>query len=281
MIIKKNYDISNVSFIKVGGIVNSYIVIEEVKELLSLKDDFIPISNTSKILFAFDYLDTNVVKFNKSKIVFFKDSYFIYSGTSLSYCYEILKEKGLSGFEYISTIPGLLGGSIVNNASFLNEQISDNIIKVLIYHNNKFYFISKKDCEFNYRSSNLKQNSLLVVGALFKNVYLSKEKLIKRHRYGVEYRKKYQGEFNKTLGSTFKNKDDIIVGKVLDELGYKGFTYSNNVKISKNHANFIVVENKTNFLEIYTFIEFIKKLLYYYLGENISLEINVITDGRN
>ena len=67
MIIEKDFDISQVSYIKVGGIVKKYIEVDNVSDLYNVTEDFIPISNTSKILFAFDYLDKTILKFTKSK----------------------------------------------------------------------------------------------------------------------------------------------------------------------------------------------------------------------
>ena len=69
MIIKNDFDLSNISYIKVGGITKTYIEIENVIELFNLQNDFIAIGNCSKILFAFDYLSKTIVKFKISKIV--------------------------------------------------------------------------------------------------------------------------------------------------------------------------------------------------------------------
>lgn len=281
MIIKNDFDLSNISYIKVGGITKTYIEIENVIELFNLQNDFIAIGNCSKILFAFDYLSKTIVKFKISKIVYFKDTYFVYSGAKISNVYASLKNKGISGFEYISTIPGLIGGSIVNNASFLGQCISDNLIKILVYEEGKFRWISKDKCNFRYRKTDLNKENFLIIGAMFKVVYLNRNEIEKKHFDAIMYRKNHQNEYINTLGSTFVNKDNLIIGKVLDELGYKGFKYSNNVKISQKHANFIVVNDKTHYLEIYSFIDYLKRLLYYYLKKNISLEINVITkDGK-
>ena len=192
MIIKRNFDLSNISYINVGGKTKEYIEIENVIELLKLPSEFIAIGNTSKILFAFDYIDKAIVKFNVSKIIYFKNSYFVYSGAKNSIVYAELKNKGISGFEYISTIPGLVGGSIVNNASFLVQSISDNLIKVLVYEDGKFKWLSKSDCNFKYRKTSLNKENFLIVGAMFKKVYLDIQDIEKRHKEAITYRKNHQ-----------------------------------------------------------------------------------------
>ena len=278
MIIRKNnFDISNISYIKVGGIVKEYIIVDNIIDLINLKiKKFICIGNTSKILFCFNYTKKTFLKFNKNGIIFYNNRYFIYSGTSLSYCYQKLKPLNISGFEYLSTIPGLIGGSVVNNASFLNQCISDNIIRILVYDKNEFYWIYKNECSFSYRNSNLRRNNFIIIGVEFNKIFKHKNVIENDYNYALEYRKKYQNEFNMTLGSTFKNPINISIGKVLDQIGFKNYIYTENVRISRNHANFIIIEPKTNYLEIYTFINFLKKVLYNYLKTNVELEIIVI-----
>ena len=92
MIIRENFDISDISYIKVGGIVKKLYEIDKISELFLLENNFICIGNTSKILFAFNYLNKNIVKFKMNKIVYFNDSYFIYSGATLSQIYNFLLE---------------------------------------------------------------------------------------------------------------------------------------------------------------------------------------------
>lgn len=128
IIIKNNFDIKKISYIHVGGVVKQYIEFDDYHVLKNI-DKFISLGNTSKILFCFDYSPNVFTKYVKKKIYFFKDKFFVYSGISLLKLNEILMKKNITGFEKLSTIPGLLGGSIVNNASFLDQCISDLLIK--------------------------------------------------------------------------------------------------------------------------------------------------------
>ena len=49
MIIRENFDISDISYIKVGGIVKKLYEIDKISELFLLENNFICIGNTSKI----------------------------------------------------------------------------------------------------------------------------------------------------------------------------------------------------------------------------------------
>lgn len=282
ILINEQYDMSKKSFIHVGGVVKEYI---ECDDLIQIKKylthrNFIAISNTSKILFSFDKSEVSYVCFIKNKIVFFEKSYFVYSGVSLNYLNHILMKKQITGFEYLSTIPGLVGGSIINNSSFLNQCISDSLIRILVFENGNFFFINKEDIIFKYRYSSLKKNNFLIIGAEFSLKKDIAYQIKKKFEYGQSYRKKFQDLKSNTLGSTFKNGNGYIIGKVLDELKYKGYVFNENLRISNIHSNFILIKPHTNYREINNFINFLKEVLYNYLKEEIKEEIQIIySDG--
>ena len=280
IIIKNNFDIKKISYIHVGGVVKQYIEFDDYHVLKNI-DKFIYLVNTSKILFCFDYSPNVFIKYVKKKIYFFKDKFFAYSGISLLKINEILMKKNITGFEKLSTIPGLLGGSIVNNASFLDQCISDLLIKILVYENKKIYFIDKKDLDITYRNTNLKRNNFLLIGAYFYLKYDLPENILKRYNLAKEYRILHQ-ENKLSLGSTFKNGKNYKIGQILDKLSYKGFSLSKNCYVSNKHANFIIIEKGANYKEIYYLINFLKNVLYNYLQEDVYLEIQVIfKDGRS
>jgi len=272
----KNYDLEEISYIHVGGVCRKLIITDEVFHLLKIKHPFIAISNCSKILFAFDYSPLTFVKFTLSKVVFFKDNFFVFSGTSLNYLSSVLLKREIGGFEYLSTIPGLIGGSIVNNASFLNQCISDNLIEILVLENGILRFVKRKEIDFSYRYSNLKKNNFIIIGARFQSIHRSKIELTEHLQYARNYRKNHQNLFTNTLGSTFKNISGLIIGKKIDELGLKGFYIDKSVRISKTHGNFLYIEPKANYLKVYHLIMIIKCVLYNCIGKQVNTEIIII-----
>lgn len=277
----KNYHINKKSFIHVGGIVKEYCECDNLYESINyLKNkEFICLGNTSKILFDFTYCNKNFFCYKNDKLVFFKDYFFASSGISLLNLYLKLKEKNIGGFSYLATIPGLLGGSIVNNSSFKEECISDLLIKVLVFENNRFKILNKNELNLTYRNSNLKKDNLFIVGAYFLIKYdyeIEKKNLIAKN-----YRKSVQFNTFNSLGSTFKNYQNYQIGKILDNLSLKGYKYSQNLMISPFHANFILIKPYSSSKDMHNLINFLKKVLYNYLGEEIEIEIQIINEyGR-
>lgn len=275
--IRENCDSSEYSYIRVGGIVREWITCDSLYDLKRCKRErFLAVGNTSKILFAFRYFPGTVLRYTCRNIAFSSDRFFAHAGCSLSECYFRLRERSIGGFELLSTIPGAVGGSIVNNASFLGQCISDHLEAVLIYQGGAFQKIAKEDCGFSYRKSNLQRENLLVVGAWFTIRRKDEREQEETRKRGIAYRKAHQGEHARTLGSTFKNPPGASVGRILDELGYRGYRFSENVRLSPRHGNFILVEPKTNYLEVSSFLTFLKAILYNYLRRETELEIIVI-----
>ena len=280
--IKKNKSASAISYIRVGGMMREFAECDTVKETLSYlraHPHFIALGNTSKILFAFDSCDIPFFRFAKKGVVFHSDSFFAYGGSSLSFVNRALAEKGYTGFEELSTIPGQIGGSLVNNASFLDRCISDLAIKILVYRNGEVVWIYPEDAKFGYRKSALNRENFLILGAEFSLKREERKKIEERIARAIEYRRKVQCETKGTLGSVFQNRDGIKVGKALDELGYRGYRFSFSVRLSPHHANFLSVLPHTNYHEIYDFITFLSAVLYNNFGTKFQWEIQVITNG--
>ena len=253
--------------------------LEETLTYLRAHPRFIALGNTSKILFAFEVCEIPFFRFKKSGVIFHSDSFFAYGGSSLSYVDRALMKRGYTGFEELSTIPGQIGGSLVNNASFLHQCISDPLIKILVYQNGKIFWIQREEADFGYRKSNLNREDFLILGAEFRLKREARKKIEERRVQAIDYRKRIQCETKGTLGSVFQNRDGISVGKALDELGYKGYPFSASVRLSPHHANFLSVLPHTNYHEIYDFITFLSAVLYNNFRMKFPLEIQVITDG--
>ena len=61
----------------------------------------------------------------------------------------------------------------------------------------------------------------------------------------------------------------------------KGYIFSKSVKVSPLHANFILIKPYSSSKDVNNLIKFLEKVLYNYLGEKISKEIQIINkDGR-
>ncbi len=187
------------------------------------------------------------------------------------------KENNLSNLEFLSCIPGSIGGAIIMNSGCYEDDISKILIsiRVLNKHSLKEEEINKEDIKFLYRDTNLNKN-FIVLSAKLKGITSEQKFIEKKQSLLVEKKKKSQPNQIKTCGSTFKNTSK---GKkawmLIKESGCHNFS-EGNASISEKHCNFFVNNGKATSKEIETLIEKVRNRVLEKTGENLELEIKIV-----
>ena len=92
------------------------------------------------------------------------------------------KDNNLSNLEFLSCIPGSIGGAIIMNSGCYNYDVSKVLISIRVINKNNLleYEIKKEDIEFSYRGTNL-ADDLIILSAKFEGT-LSKKDLIEKKK---------------------------------------------------------------------------------------------------
>ena len=152
-------------------------------------------------------------------------------------------ENSLSGFEFLSCIPGTIGGGIRMNSGCYGEDISKILISVQAMDlNGKIKVIHSSDVKFSYRGCNL-DNNLIFISATLRGKKENKLNIQKKITNLVKQKKKDQPSKIKTCGSTFKNPESKKAWKLIKDSGCAGMEVGN-AYISEKHCNFFI--NKGN-----------------------------------
>ncbi len=187
-------------------------------------------------------------------------------------------QNSLSGFEFLSCIPGTIGGGIRMNSGCYGEDISKILISVQVMDfNGKVHIIYSSDIKFNYRDCNLEDN-LIFISATFQGVKKDKAEIKKKIDYLVEKKKKDQPSKIKTCGSTFKNPKNNKAWKLIRDSGCAGMKFGE-AHISEKHCNFFVNEGNAKSSDLENLIKVVKKKVLEKTGINLELEIKII--GEN
>ena len=91
----------------------------------------------------------------------------------------------------------------------------------------------------------------------------------------MKLRKEKQPLDMPSAGSTFKRKDGIIVAKLIDEAGLKGFSIGG-ASVSEKHAGFVVNRQNATAQDVLELIKYIQKTVYEKFNINIEPEIEII-----
>ena len=187
------------------------------------------------------------------------------------------KENNLGNLEFLSCIPGSIGGAIIMNSGCYDNDISKVLLSIQAIDKNKFseIEIKKEDINFSYRGTDLPED-LIVISAKLKGIARKKEEIEKKQTYLINKKKKSQPSQIKTCGSTFKNINaDKKAWMLIKEAGCSNFRVGDAI-ISPKHCNFFVNEGNAKSADIENLINKVKKQVYERTGTKLELEIKII-----
>ena len=187
------------------------------------------------------------------------------------------KENSITGFEFLSCIPGSIGGAIIMNSGCYGQEISQVLESLRIMDlNGDIKEISKADIEFYYRGTNLPKN-VIILSAKFKGRKELNSKIENLQNSFIQKKKKDQPSRVKTCGSTFKNPKGEKAWQLIRKTGSSKFVVGD-ARISEQHSNFFVNNGKAKASDIEELINKVKNNVLEKSGVTLSLEIKIIGD---
>mgnify|MGYP006143698785 CR=1 FL=1 len=186
------------------------------------------------------------------------------------------KDNNLGNLEFLSCIPGSIGGTIIMNSGCYDNDISKVLLSIKAIDKNTLseIEIKKDDIKFSYRGTNL-PDDLIIISAKLKGLISKKDEIEKKQSYFVEKKKLSQPSQIKTCGSTFKNiSKDKKAWTLIKEAGCDNFK-EGDATISQKHCNFFINNGNAKSSDIENLINKVKKKVYEKTGENLELEIKI------
>jgi len=285
--VKFDYDLKKKNWFNIGGKTKIYYKAESLKELIKFlkkvenKKKIFVLSGGSNTLITDKTYDGVVIKLsNNFNNISLLSSDIIIAGSavgdkSLS---EFAMNNSLGGFEFLSCIPGTVGGGIKMIAGCFGREFGDILISIqAINKSGQVITIPAKDINFKYRDSGLADN-LIFLSASFKG-YKKKSDLIKNEMVELKEKKeKTQPTRIKTSGSTFKNpigqSDKKVWQLIKDSVSIeKSF---GDACISEKHCNFFVNKGNAKFDDMKKLIEFVSKSVLKKTGIKLETEIKIL-----
>lgn len=264
------------SRIKEDAIVKDIIFSMNTKKVRNLikSGDLIVCGNLTKSIIGVDECDSTVLFYDDDSISIKHDYIEVGSFVLLSYLDSVCSKHNISNFNLVGTIPGRIGGSLINNAEFLNESIYDFLISVDGFdHQGEKKKIKREEIETHYRYSNLASLLKIVTKARFKISKETEEKIRERHRQAYEKRKQQPNVIN-TLGSTFKNLEHIKAYKLVEEV--KPNFKSSAFNISSVHSNYLNFNPYTKGSDLKSELMRLQEEVCHKTNEKLELEIRFL-----
>ena len=189
------------------------------------------------------------------------------------------KENGLGNLEFLSCIPGSIGGAVIMNSGCYENDISKVLVSVQAIDKKKLseVEIKKKDIKFFYRGTNLSED-LIIISVKLKGSSSKKEDIEKKQFNLIQKKKLSQPSQIKTCGSTFKNiSNEKKAWMLIKQAGCENYK-EGDAAISQKHCNFFVNNGGAKSSDIENLIKKVKKRVFEKTGINLELEIKIIGD---
>ena len=287
--LSENVKLSNYSWFNLGGNAEYFYkardkeeLIEFLKEAKKKKLKTTILGAGSNTLFRDNGVKGAIVKLGKNfsytKLID-KDTLVVGAATLDRQVANFAKENNVRNLEFLSCIPGSIGGAIIMNSGCYENDISKVLISIKAVDKNKLtqIEIKKEDIKFSYRGTNLPDN-LIVISAKLKGCIGKKEEIEKKQFDFIERKKLSQPSRTKTCGSTFKNiSQDKKAWMLIKESGCENYREGDAI-ISQKHCNFFVNNGNAKSSDIEKLIKKVKKKVFESTGENLELEIKIIGD---
>lgn len=200
----------------------------------------------------------------------------VMAGALLSKVGRQAADKGCSGFEFATGIPGTVGGAVAMNAGAYGGEISDCIVKARLMDskgNMKWY--SKEELRLGYRKSVVIDEGLVVIEAVLRLQKSTREKVEKKLVQLMTARKEKQPLEFPSAGSTFKRPEGYFAGQLIQEAGLKGFAYGN-AMVSDKHSGFVINKGNATAKEVITLISMVQEKVYENSGIRLEPEVKIL-----
>ena len=282
-----NEDLKKKNWFNIGGKAKIFFKVNELKDLVDFlkilknREKISIIGAGSNVLITDDVYDGIVIKLGKNfnRLSLLNEDIII-SGTAVldKKLADFAADNSLSGFEFLSCIPGTVGGGIKMNAGCFGNEIKDILISIqAIDKTGNVSTIPAEKINFDYRNNNLPDN-LIFLSASFKGKKKNSDE-IKEEMLKLKIRKdKNQPSRIKTSGSTFKNpikQTDKKVWELIKESVPLNTSFGD-ACISEKHSNFFVNKGNAKFSDMKKLIDFVAISVFKKTGINIEKEIKVI-----
>lgn len=283
--IKENYDLDNYNTYKIKctakymGIPHNK---EELQELINYLEQneikYIILGKGSNVILPDKEYNGCVISLeNMQKIEIKDDIITAECGILLAKLVNVAINHDLEGLEYLTGIPGTLGGALYGNAGAYEHTIYDYLESIVVFRNNKFITLKKEDIKTSYRYTSFKENHDILVEASFKLPKGNIEEMQDKAKDILEKRKRLPLEYP-NAGSVFKNPEGDYAGRLIETLGLKGYQVGD-AKVSEKHANFIVNVGNMQSKDVQELIKEIQRKVEDAYQIKLELE-QIIIDGN-
>ncbi|NPA34350.1 MAG: UDP-N-acetylmuramate--L-alanine ligase [Chlorobi bacterium] len=283
--VKEREPLSKHTTLRIGGEALFFVNPQDKQELLNLlefiaKEDlpYFVLGRGSNLLvgdYGMDAIVMNVGKALNYYEILGDGRVVVGAGVDLPAFVLKMIKAGLGGLEPLAGIPGTVGGAVLMNAGAYGAEIFDFIEEVEVFRDGRIQRLRKGQVRYAYRYTDL-YDSIILEAVLKLKPIDDIEEALERRRNLLKKRNTSQPLNKPNAGCIFKNPSiELPAGKLIDELGLKGFSVGG-VMVSPKHANFLINANNATALDMLRLIEHVRNEVFNRRGVLLQMEVQKI-----
>jgi UDP-N-acetylmuramate dehydrogenase len=200
------------------------------------------------------------------------------AGTPVSAACEEALRSGLSGLEFLYSMPGSVGGAVWMNARCYSRSVSDVLAGVeVVEEGGGVRLVQPRPEQFDYKVSPFQRMDALILRAAFRLAPGDPE-AIERAMQANRADREAKGHFLwPCAGSVWKNNRAFgePTGRMLDSLGCKGLRVGD-AAVSDRHANIIVNLGRATAAEVLELMRVVEERVFERRGHRLEREVLVV-----
>ena len=294
ILFQENYPLATYSTFRVGGAARFFVRINSFRNLrilqkLILKENipFFFLGGGSNLLISdqgfqgiiitLDIPENLAIKQKTESFIWVRG----YANFRTSWFAKKISKLGYSNLEFMTTIPGQLGGALIQNAGCYGSEMKDVTAKIFACQKGLLKIFYPETAEFSYRGSIFKKNKNIWVYAADFKLPRGDTSIMEKIKEYQKHRIDSQPKNRKSAGSVFKNPGEKVsrlkAWQLIKKVGLNGHRIGG-AKWSEEHSNFIINQKNASASDIYRLIKLAEEKVE--KEENIRLEKEVVLVGN-
>lgn len=267
---------------RIGGVADYYLEPSDAEDVVSIINyasnhgvPYYVLGNGSNILISDDGIRGIVINMISGFSYLKHEAGVIVTGSGVKmakfvdYCIQM----GYAGVEMLSGIPATIGGALVMNAGCYGGETADYVTNVTLVRDGVLLIQNKKECNFSYRTSNLK--GTVVLEAKFRLPSGNKEETLNRRKELLLKRNESQPVEIPNAGCVFKNPPGNFAAALVEQCGLKGLVYGG-AMVSPKHSNFIVNVKNASAKDVIELVKIVRKTVLEKKGVQLEMEVKLV-----
>ena len=184
-------------------------------------------------------------------------------------------KEGCSGLEFLSGIPGTIGGGLRMNAGAYGKEVRDILIEAeVVDSTGNFKVLSLEEMEMSYRHCGVPKDYIFLSG-LFKTGRDVPSDIQRKLDEIKARRLESQPITERTGGSTFKNPKGYKAWELIEAAGCRGVSVGG-AMVSEQHCNFLVNTGNANATDLENLGNLVQKKVQEATGIELEWEIKLL-----